>query len=359
MLRKERYDMSQSKWLEEVKEALTENGGVASLSNIYQYIFSHFSSSYKDEAVWKAQIRRIIYLHSSDCDIYNGEENLFMSEDGKGNGVWRIRTEHPINNRDDLLNLPIGATVNATQISLITGVNQVKGIHPINLPTANAVVLCTIGGASYANEWVQKPDTLKYYLEGRVSEGKKTYNPNIKSNSSVSNSSADRPILIFVRNHSKEKFTYYGKFVSQSITKEADGGMYFILQRLNTSFKIGELISSEDDEGFPEGRIKERLHKSRERNQRLVKAAKNSFKEIHGHLYCEVCGFDFEKFYGPGLGNDFIEAHHKLPISELNDGDTTQISDLAMVCSNCHRMLHKSRPWKTPTGLKSIISNMK
>ena len=59
------------------------------------------------------------------------------------------------------------------------------------------------------------------------------------------------------------------------------------------------------------------------------------------HLKCEVCGFDFEKVYGQ-LGAGYIEVHHKKPVS---DGVriTDLNNDLVMLCSNCHRMIHRGR----------------
>lgn len=71
-------------------------------------------------------------------------------------------------------------------------------------------------------------------------------------------------------------------------------------------------------------------------------------------LKCEVCGFDFEKVYGK-LGAGYIEVHHKKPVSEgerMTDFD----SDLVMLCSNCHRMIHRGRDHMiTVEELKEII----
>lgn len=73
--------------------------------------------------------------------------------------------------------------------------------------------------------------------------------------------------------------------------------------------------------------------------------------------FCEVCSFDFEKKYGQ-RGKDYIEAHHKTPISKLEGPITVTIDDLSMVCSNCHRMLHRP-PWITVEELREIIENQK
>ena len=71
-------------------------------------------------------------------------------------------------------------------------------------------------------------------------------------------------------------------------------------------------------------------------------------------LSCEVCGFDFVEVYGDH-GYGFIECHHTKPVSELMVGERTKISDLSLVCSNCHRMIHKKRPWLSVKELKDVI----
>lgn len=79
------------------------------------------------------------------------------------------------------------------------------------------------------------------------------------------------------------------------------------------------------------------------------------FKRNHGgRLYCEVCGFDFYDIYGE-IGLDFLEGHHTIPVSELKDEQVTRVEDIAMVCSNCHRMLHRKRPWLNKEELKQLI----
>jgi predicted HNH restriction endonuclease len=58
-----------------------------------------------------------------------------------------------------------------------------------------------------------------------------------------------------------------------------------------------------------------------------------------GTLFCEVCSFNFSLRY-PQIGEGFIECHHKTPMSKGIVRRTTA-EDLALVCPNCHRMLHK------------------
>lgn len=77
------------------------------------------------------------------------------------------------------------------------------------------------------------------------------------------------------------------------------------------------------------------------RNPAIVRRAKeDALKKGNGRIRCECCGFDFVAAYGP-LGDRFIECHHKI---HLNKGARiTRIQDLALVCANCHRMLHRRK----------------
>ncbi|GAB6158809.1 hypothetical protein JCM39194_20090 [Desulfotomaculum varum] len=53
----------------------------------------------------------------------------------------------------------------------------------------------------------------------------------------------------------------------------------------------------------------------------------------------------------------YIECHHTIPISEYAKEIKTRVSDLALVCSNCHRMLHRRRPWLSIDQLRNHINN--
>ncbi|WP_425641267.1 HNH endonuclease [Marinomonas gallaica] len=116
-----------------------------------------------------------------------------------------------------------------------------------------------------------------------------------------------------------------------------------------------DIIDSDDDESsFAEGKEKYRLHRSRERDSSITKKAKVARLKDTGTLSCDIC--DFYNKYGM-LGLGVIEVHHKVPVSEL-DGDTkTKISDLALVCSNCHRMLHREKSTMHISELKKIAES--
>lgn len=110
----------------------------------------------------------------------------------------------------------------------------------------------------------------------------------------------------------------------------------------------------DDEEAFIDGAERKlfKLHVDRERNSKVIQRAKSSAKV----LCCEACGFDFSKTYGD-RGEGYIEGHHKKPISQMDKGgEETRIKDIALVCSNCHRMLHRMRPLITVEELKNLIN---
>jgi hypothetical protein len=109
------------------------------------------------------------------------------------------------------------------------------------------------------------------------------------------------------------------------------------------------------DATFPEGRRIAVLHYRRERSPHLVQQAKERFRAHHGRLFCEVCGFDFQRIYGV-LGDGFIEAHHVVPLKSLPEDAETRVEDLRMVCANCHRMLHRGKQWPTVSELTVVVT---
>lgn len=104
----------------------------------------------------------------------------------------------------------------------------------------------------------------------------------------------------------------------------------------------------------PEGRKTLVTHTSRERSSRLIRRKKESALSMYGCLKCEVCGFNFEEIYGD-IGINFCEVHHIKPLSETDDSVITTIDDLAIVCSNCHRMIHRIRPVPNIDEFKSLL----
>jgi 5-methylcytosine-specific restriction protein A len=44
------------------------------------------------------------------------------------------------------------------------------------------------------------------------------------------------------------------------------------------------------------------------------------------------------------LTGDVCEVHHRRPLAEASGPVTTRIEDLAILCANCHRAIHQTRP---------------
>ena len=111
--------------------------------------------------------------------------------------------------------------------------------------------------------------------------------------------------------------------------------------------------ADEDEEAYPEGRIIYRVHRSRERNSTLVEQKKQKALKAFHALRCEVCGFAYEEKYGE-LGRGFIECHHNTPVSHMRPDQKTRTGDLALVCADCHRMLHRGGELLTVDALRRI-----
>lgn len=92
-----------------------------------------------------------------------------------------------------------------------------------------------------------------------------------------------------------------------------------------------------------EGTLQLKSHYRRERSRKLIAQKKEQYKKLNGLLRCEVCGLSFVEIYPKSLGEDFIEVHHKTPLSQIESTVRTTLDDLLLVCANCHRMIHRTK----------------
>ena len=86
----------------------------------------------------------------------------------------------------------------------------------------------------------------------------------------------------------------------------------------------------------------------RERDPKLKKAAMAKY----GHD-CMVCNLNFDSVYRrysrAKNGENYIEVHHTKPVSAMKERQKTRIEDVIVICSNCHRIIHRRIPmldWK-------------
>ncbi len=89
-----------------------------------------------------------------------------------------------------------------------------------------------------------------------------------------------------------------------------------------------------------EGERKLVLHKTIERDRNLREKKISQFIEKNGGLFCELCHFNFQDNY-PFLKANIIEVHHISPLATLTKNTKVKLSDLMLLCSNCHFAVHQ------------------
>lgn len=102
-----------------------------------------------------------------------------------------------------------------------------------------------------------------------------------------------------------------------------------------------------------EGKPIWKLHKARERDTKLIRAKKEKVVQETGKLACEICQTDFEELYGES-GKGFAECHHINPLGFRDGNQETKLEELAILCANCHRMIHRQKPWMTVSELRKV-----
>ena len=109
------------------------------------------------------------------------------------------------------------------------------------------------------------------------------------------------------------------------------------------------------DRATAEGRRTLRTHLAIERHSGLAERKRRWALATRGTLSCEVCGFDFLRRYG-SIGDGFAEVHHRVPLGHAVGERKTRLKHLAVVCSNCHRMLHRGNPLFSIAKLRARLS---
>lgn len=104
-----------------------------------------------------------------------------------------------------------------------------------------------------------------------------------------------------------------------------------------------------------EGAASLEQHLVRERNAALIEEKKTEVLRATRRLACEACGFDFFVTYG-SVGKGFCEAHHTKMLGSRNGNETTTLQDLALLCSNCHSVIHRTKPMWSVAALASHLA---
>jgi hypothetical protein len=94
-------------------------------------------------------------------------------------------------------------------------------------------------------------------------------------------------------------------------------------------------------------------HNRIDRSRTLRTAKVRVFEREHGRIYCENCTFAFEEMYGE-RGRGVIMVHHVLPLAALLPNAITSLSDLTLLCANCHAIVHWREPLLDMAALRQI-----
>ena len=104
-----------------------------------------------------------------------------------------------------------------------------------------------------------------------------------------------------------------------------------------------------------EGRLLVRLHVYRERDRTFVRRVRKHYSSLTGGLLvCHACGTVPVQVYGPS-GESCMEAHHKVPIEQLQPDSVTLVGDMAMLCASCHRIVHSRKPCLTVEKVNELV----
>lgn len=95
-----------------------------------------------------------------------------------------------------------------------------------------------------------------------------------------------------------------------------------------------------------------RQHRSIERQAGHSKEVKKRQGTI-----CKGCGKDMADVYGE-VAQGLIDAHHLTPLSSLEEGEVAQfdpVADFAVLCPNCHRVIHRMGDPSDLNALRDLV----
>jgi 5-methylcytosine-specific restriction protein A len=120
---------------------------------------------------------------------------------------------------------------------------------------------------------------------------------------------------------------------------------------------IGEVHEEPSEyETFREGRIVTETHRRRERDPKLRRRLLAQRRK-RGPLKCDMCGMTASVNVA-GLEDAMFEAHHVLPLASSLERKT-KLADMALLCANCHRMIHRAisieKRWLTVSEARLFI----
>ena len=132
------------------------------------------------------------------------------------------------------------------------------------------------------------------------------------------------------------------------------------LIRISAQAVAGDLQKFEDEDEdmqFSEGRVATALHLRRERSPALRKNLLKA-RSKKGPLSCDVCAVE-PLLKDGNLQEAIFEAHHLTPLAIVGESNT-KLSDVALLCASCHRLIHRvsavKKQWFDVAALKALVS---
>ncbi len=202
----------------------------------------------------------------------------------------------------------------------IIGNTPQQGINWIGSPpSTKGVIIKTRPGSYETDGWLSdKPDAYRYSFKARKSAVSYTETAN-----SVLISQPHFLYPVFLFTEQSGEWAFEGRF---SVTEIAD--LWVVLERESSA---KHLVLPLEEEIFREGGRKYVTHLMVERSRSLV-----DFLKATSVWICDICSDDYAARYGI----EYIEAHHKTPISTLTSEHIVKLEDLVLLCPNCHKAVH-------------------
>lgn len=315
----------------------------------------------RNTKVWLERFDRIgdllIYI-----DRFRGESENGITRELEGLGLNTFEKIRPdfmqkfggwASDRTRLDDFVIGRKYSSFQIlifaqryNLLSG-----GILPIehNGVLRAVLVRATMSGGTYANQWLEEPQRLKYYLKSINGDFRESY----KDNAAIINS-PNIPVCVFHRQRSGDDFEYAGAYKNVQVHHEEAGAKWFELEQATAASADTMAEESSFNQNFNERVARSRSSSPAERAKRLANARRKPrtvtvvrteyqrnpdvVAEVleRASGICEGCS-DLVPFERNANGTPYLEVHHKMRLAE--GGDDTVENAIAL-CPNCHRQEH-------------------
>jgi putative restriction endonuclease len=160
-----------------------------------------------------------------------------------------------------------------------------------------------------------------------------------------------------VRARLQENCSSYKAYLGKAdLFESAPGSGIWRLRQFRTAVGADGASVSDRNQQFGtdyeaiEGNKRLQTHLVTERDATLVR----KFKAGLTAPICEACDLNLHDIYGD-LAGDYIEAHHRKLVANADGQTPTRLADLAALCPNCHRVIHKNYPMSVESLRAALV----